>query len=74
MKWLYANPIVLNLIISIIALLILFVTPLTVVLIVKALFDVDSGTLGFVGSIAFLASFFTSAVWGVYSWRYDGND
>ena len=73
MKWLYANPIVLNLIISIIALLILLVTPLTVVLIVKALFVVDSGTLGFIGAVAFLASFFTSAVWAVDSWRHDGN-
>ena len=73
MKWLYANPIVLNLIISIIALLILFVAPLAVVLIIKALFVVDGGELGFIGGIAFLASFFTSAVWAVDSWRHDGN-
>ena len=73
MKWLYANPIVLNLIISIIALLILFVTPLAVVLIIKALFVVDSGTLGFIGSVAFLASFAASVMWVIDSWRHDGN-
>lgn len=73
MKWLYANPIVLNLIISIIALLILFVTPLAVVLVIKALFVVDNETLGFIGAIASLASFSISAVWVIDSWRKDGN-
>lgn len=73
MKWLYANPIVLNLIISIIALLILFVTPLAVVLIVKALFVVDSGTLGFIGALTFFASLMASINWLIDSWRHDGN-
>ncbi len=70
MKWLYANPIVLNLAISIIALLIMFFTPLAIVLIIKALFVVDKATLGFIGAISFLIASFVAFMWSADSWRH----
>lgn len=69
MKWLYANPIVLNLVILIIALLIVFCVPLAVILIIKALFVADAETLGFIGSLSFFVSSITVFVWVAGSWR-----
>lgn len=69
MKWLYANPIVLNLVILIIALLIVFCVPLAVVLIIKALFVADDEILGFIGSLSFFVSSITVFVWVAGSWR-----
>lgn len=69
MKWLYANPIVLNLVILIIALLIVFCVPLAVVLIIKALFMADDEILGFIGSLSFFVSSITVFVWVAESWR-----
>ena len=73
MKWLYANPIVLNLVISIIALLITFFTPLAIILIVKALFVVNTGTLGFIGALSFVIAGFVAFMWSADAWRHDGN-
>lgn len=69
MKWLYANPIVLNLVILIIALLIVFCVPLAVVLIIKALFVADDEILGFIGFLSFFVSSITVFMWVAGSWR-----
>lgn len=70
MKWLYANPIVLNLVISIIFLLISFGVPLVIVLVTKALFEVSGTDLGFIGSFAFIFSVVTGLVWSTSAWRW----
>lgn len=69
MKWLYQNPIVLNLVVSLIAIVVTFGIPTAFVWVLDVVFAMNPQTRGFIGTISAVIVGYAMVAWAIESWR-----
>ena len=69
MKWLYQNPIVLNLVVSLTAITITLGIPTVFIWILDAIFAINPPTKGFIGSVSAIIVGYAMVIWAIESWR-----
>lgn len=69
MKWLYQNPIMLNLVVSLIAIVFTFGIPTAFIWVLDAIFAINPSTKGFIGSVSAIVVGYAMVVWAIESWR-----